>query len=108
MDKPARLSPNETAVMDALADGLTVKEVAGDWDVSQTVVYRNIDRAKRKLGARTTFHAVAIWVAIPTQGLAAVRRRGGVSKNLAGSITGPCAQSMRAWPQVSAPNFGSD
>lgn len=50
--------------MDALAEGLAVQEVADDWDVSQTVVYRNIDRAKRKLRAHTKFHAVAIWVAM--------------------------------------------
>ena len=34
-----------------------------EWDVSETVVYRNIEAARKKLGARTTPHAVAIWLA---------------------------------------------
>ena len=57
-----RLTPNQVAALAALAEGLRVEEVAQDWGVSQTVIYRNIERAREKLGGRTTAHAVAIWV----------------------------------------------
>ncbi len=58
----AKLTPNQKAILAALAEGLTVAEVAVDWEVSQTVVYRNIEQARAKLGGHTTTHAIAIWV----------------------------------------------
>jgi DNA-binding CsgD family transcriptional regulator len=48
-------------VLAALAEGLSVPEIADDWGVSPTVVYRNVERARMKLGARTTPQACAIW-----------------------------------------------
>jgi DNA-binding NarL/FixJ family response regulator len=57
-----KLTPNQTAVLRALAEGLTVSEIAVNWGVSGTVVYRSIEGARSKLGARTIPHAVAIWV----------------------------------------------
>ena len=55
------LSPNQTAALAALAEGFTVREIAVEWGNSKTVVYRNIEAARKKLDARTTEHAVAIW-----------------------------------------------
>jgi DNA-binding NarL/FixJ family response regulator len=75
--KSNRLSPNQSAVLAALAEGFSVKEVAMDWGVSETVVYRNIEAARKKLGALTTPHAVAIWVAGLELNDSAVRRRNG-------------------------------
>jgi DNA-binding NarL/FixJ family response regulator len=57
-----RLTPNQAAVLTSLAEGFTVAEVAVHWGVSETVVYRNIEGARRTLGAQTTAHAIAIWV----------------------------------------------
>lgn len=75
--KSNRLSPNQAAALAALAEGRAVKEVAIDWGVSETVVYRNIEAARKKLGALTTPHAVAIWVASIERNEAAVRGRNG-------------------------------
>jgi len=58
-----KLSPNQTAVLTALAEGYSIKEIAEQWGVSDTVVYRNVEAARKKLGAKTTVQAVAIWVA---------------------------------------------
>lgn len=57
-----RLTPNQAGVLTSLAEGFTVAEVAMHWGVSETVVYRNIEGARRTLGAHTTAHAIAIWV----------------------------------------------
>ncbi len=57
-----KLTPNQTAVLNALAEGLTVSEIAMNWGVTGTVVYRSIEGARSKLGARTIAQAVAIWV----------------------------------------------
>jgi DNA-binding NarL/FixJ family response regulator len=68
-----RLTPNQAAVLADLAEGLTVEEIATEWEVSQTVVYRNIEQARAKLGAKTIPHAVAIWMGMQ------LARSGGVN-----------------------------
>jgi DNA-binding NarL/FixJ family response regulator len=60
--RQTKLSPNQKSALAALAEGLTVAEIADEWEVSQTVVYRNIEQAGRKLGAKTIPHAVALWL----------------------------------------------
>ena len=72
-----KLSPNQTAVLAALAEGFSVKEISVEWDVSETVVYRNIEAARKKLGAHTTTHAVASWVASHALPRAVDRSRNG-------------------------------
>ncbi len=56
------LTPNETDIFGRLARGETVKDIARDWGVSKTVVYRSLERARSKLGAATSYHAVAMWL----------------------------------------------
>jgi len=56
------LTPNETDIFGRLACGETVKDVADAWGCSKTVVYRSLERARAKLGAATSYHAVAMWL----------------------------------------------
>ena len=62
MNEHSQLTPNETDVLLRLTRGETVKDVADAWWVSKTVVYRTLERARAKLGAATSYHAVAIWL----------------------------------------------
>lgn len=55
-------TPNETDIFRRLACGETVTDIARDWGVSKTVVYRSLERARGKLGAATSYHAVAMWL----------------------------------------------
>lgn len=63
MKEPAsKLTPNEREVLDALARGDVVADIAKRWDTSPTMVYNTVAQARRKLGARTSCQAVALWV----------------------------------------------
>ncbi len=59
-----RLSPSEEAVLDRLAAGDKVADVAAAWGVSSRSVYRIRSYAWRKLGAKTDLHGIAIWVSM--------------------------------------------
>jgi len=63
-----KLTPNQAAILAALAEGLSVPQIADEWEVSQTVVYRNIEGARTKLGAKTIPHATAIWIRMEMAG----------------------------------------
>jgi len=62
-----KLTPNEREVLDALARGDVVVDIAKRWDTSPTMVYNTIASARRKLGARTNCQVVSLWT---------MRRRG--------------------------------
>ncbi len=48
--------------MERLAGGATVGEIAVAWDRSERSVYRALTDVKRRLGARTDMHAIALWL----------------------------------------------
>ena len=56
-----KLTPNEVEILSRLAMGDIVTEIAEGWGRSKTVIYRHLDQARRVLGARSNFQAVAIW-----------------------------------------------
>jgi len=55
-----KLSPREKTILLHLSDGLTVPEIAARLDLGEPSVKTFIQRAARKLGARSRPHAVAI------------------------------------------------
>lgn len=57
-----RLTPNEADILDRLARGEDVAAIANNWGTSRAVVYRHFDRARKVMGARTPYEAVALWV----------------------------------------------
>lgn len=63
MKQAKLLSPQQTVVMQHLGDGLMVKEIACLTNLSVVTVRRYINKAKKKLGAKTQNHAVALAVA---------------------------------------------
>ena len=58
------LAPNEREVLDRLAAGDLVEKIADDWGVSPRSVYRHWESARRKLGATTKSHSIAIWCSL--------------------------------------------
>jgi len=54
------LSPREKTVLRHLADGLTVAQIAARLSVGEESVQTFIKRSKRKLGAKSQLHAVAL------------------------------------------------
>ena len=56
------LSPKELAVLNAAAQGMTVKETARELGSSPRTVEAQLDSVRRKLGAKNIAHAVAIFV----------------------------------------------
>jgi DNA-binding CsgD family transcriptional regulator len=48
--------------MERLAGGATVGEIAAAWGRSERSVYRALTDVKRRLGARTDMHAIALWL----------------------------------------------
>ena len=59
----AKLSPQQTVIMQHLVDGVTVKEIAVRMDLSSVTVRKHINKTKRKLGAKTHDHTIALVVA---------------------------------------------
>ena len=61
---PAKLlSPQQTAIMQHLVNGLTVKEVASVMNLATATVRKHVNKARRKLNAKTHTHAIALAVA---------------------------------------------
>jgi two-component system invasion response regulator UvrY len=58
-----KLSPRQTAIIQLLVDGLTVKEIAILMELSSVTVRKHINKVKKKLGAKTHDHAIALVVA---------------------------------------------
>jgi DNA-binding CsgD family transcriptional regulator len=54
------LTRREREIMSLLAEGLTTQQVAGTLFLSVLTVRTHVRNAKEKLGARTTYHAIAI------------------------------------------------
>ena len=56
--------PIQQALVDKelLSKGKVLKALADDWGVSVTVVYRTLETARTKLGARTNCQALAHWL----------------------------------------------
>lgn len=65
--KMVKFTPNEVGALQGVAEGETVAEIAESWGVSRPVVYRALLRARRKLGARTPAHALALWLRMSIQ-----------------------------------------
>lgn len=63
MNPEPRLSPQQTIIMQALVDGLTIKEIASVMVLSSVTVRKHINKAKKKLGAKTQDRAIALVVA---------------------------------------------
>jgi len=59
----AKLSPQQAIIMQHLVDGVTVKEIAICMEVKSETVRKHINKIKRKLGAKTHDHTVALVVA---------------------------------------------
>lgn len=57
------LSPQQTAIMQHLVNGLTVKEVASVMHLATATVRKHVNKARRKLDAKTHDHAIALAVA---------------------------------------------
>jgi len=57
------LSPQQTIIMQHLVDGMTIKEIALCMEVSSVTVRKHINKTKRKLGAKTHDHTIALSVA---------------------------------------------
>lgn len=60
--KNSRLTAKGADAIQRLAEGETVRAVAENWGCSVTVVYWELEKVRAGLGAKTTEHAVAIWV----------------------------------------------
>ena len=60
-----KLTPNEVEILNRLAGGETVSEVAATWGRTPSLVYRTFRRARRALGARTGLEAIARWARNP-------------------------------------------
>ncbi len=58
----ARLTPNEVEILSRLAEGESVAEIAESWGRSKTVIYRQLESARRALGAKSDAHAVALFL----------------------------------------------
>jgi DNA-binding CsgD family transcriptional regulator len=58
----ARLTPNEVEILSRLAEGGSVAEIAESWGRSKTAVYRQLESARRALGAKSDAHAVALFL----------------------------------------------
>lgn len=54
------LSPREEQVLVLIGDGLGLREIADELDISPWTVRSHRDNGRRKLGAVTTAHAAAI------------------------------------------------
>ncbi len=58
----AKLTPNEVEILSGLAEGDSVAEIAESWGRSKTVIYRQLETARRALGAKSDAHAVALFL----------------------------------------------
>ena len=56
------LPPNGADLLERLASGETISEVAVAWGLSQRAVYKTLERVRSKLDARTDCEAIAVWV----------------------------------------------
>lgn len=56
----ARLTRRQRQALAAAAAGLSSAETAASWNTSVPIVKQQLASARRRLGARTTTHAVAI------------------------------------------------
>lgn len=52
----------ERDIIEMLANGLSPKEIAGVLATSTTTVSRHLDSIRKKLGAKTKAHAVALYI----------------------------------------------
>ena len=59
----ARLSARQAQCLALIAQGLTDPAIAAALSISETTVRYHVDQARRKLGAATRAHAVAMAVA---------------------------------------------
>ena len=59
----AKLSPQQATIMQHLVNGSTVKEIAMRMKLSSVSVRKHINKTKRKLGAKTHDHTIALVVA---------------------------------------------
>lgn len=57
----SRLTPNEVAVLSALADGLRIREVAAKLGKSERTIRNQLESARLRIGATTTIEAVVRW-----------------------------------------------
>ncbi len=58
----AKLTPNEVEILSRLTEGEAVAEIAESWGRSKTVIYRQLETARRDLGAKSDAHAVALFL----------------------------------------------
>jgi DNA-binding NarL/FixJ family response regulator len=58
----AKLSPQQTIIMQALVDGFTIKEIAYLMRIKKVTVRKYVTNVKKKLGARTQDRAIALSV----------------------------------------------
>ena len=56
------LPPNGADLLERLASGETISEVAVAWGLSQRAVYKTLERVRSKLDARTDCEAIAVWI----------------------------------------------
>ena len=56
-----KLTPNEIELLDRLAGGETIPEIAADWGRTPSLVYRTFRSVRLALGARTDLEAMVTW-----------------------------------------------
>jgi DNA-binding CsgD family transcriptional regulator len=61
-DVKEKVTPNEEELLEKLAAGQMVQEVATEWGVHQRSVYRTLTKMRRRVNARTDLHLMAIWL----------------------------------------------
>lgn len=63
-----KLTPEQRAVLELLADGHKPKKAAAILGCSRQAVINRLDRARRAIGARTGFQAVALFASEKIKG----------------------------------------
>ena len=56
------LPTRQAQVLNMLSWGHTVNEIAEELEVTNKVVYHQMALAKESLGAKTTYHAISLWM----------------------------------------------
>jgi len=64
---PEHLTARQDEVLSWLAHGLSMGEIAAELRVSEHTVRDHVKEARRRLGARTGPHVVALWLAQQTE-----------------------------------------
>lgn len=59
-DKESSLTAREVEILSALSSGLKAAEIAEKFEITVPTVALHLKNARRKLGARTREHAVAV------------------------------------------------